>query len=908
MNEEAFTQVLSLGTLGTGEGEDGARSSPLLLACFFLVFILPGVGVRGAQEDDLLARPWPGEFVESGFPFYSSVLDARDLGRGFPTNNLTARGLILNFGAGCWACFDVDLLRMSAVWTGAGVTPASMAQGSYNTPGHKAPEGEADLPRIDGEPLLVNGLYPGWQTAESLSLTDPRAPDPDPTETGRGPLPAALGRFRAVCILERGVRLEYDIGGLAVREWVRQGMDQGVAVIRFQFQLPRVPSALWLVLGYPGRSQDEALTVEPTAARIVAEAARKPDGLMALRLRPSARGVGFEVVRAPGTRGLEVYAWQPPGREAPPPRRWPGSVVTSAPLGGAGDAYVLDDIPLPQENPWNRHVRLADLAFLPDGRAAGVTFDGDVWWIDGLRGDLRKVEWRRFTSGFHEPLGICTRDGAVFVYDRNGIWRLRDTDGNGEADVHELFSNGFSQTAETREFASGIRTAPDGSFVIAKGGQRGSTVSRESGSVLRISRDAATTTVLAYGLRQPFIGVNPGTGMITASDQQGHYVPATALEWIRTNVYYGFLPLFLPKEQYPAPIADPLTWIPHSINASGAGQVWATDPRMGPVEGGLIHLGYYRPEIFRVLLNRRARRLQAAVVSLRSDLSFAPLAGTVNPADGQVYIAGFQIWGTTAPKISGLARLRYTGAPSLTPREIVPMTEGILLGFDVALDPAQATDPANYSAERWTYRRTANYGSPHYKTGGGTGQETLVPSSVYLSRDHRTVFVGIPDMQSVMQMRLGWALKTSDGRSFARSAYFTPYELVTFDPPADGFDDLRVDLTPRVAALRTAETPLTAGEGHRLSELMGCVACHSNDGSLLGKIGPTWKGLFGSRRAFADGTTTTADEDYLRDSIREPAHRIVLGYEHSEAGMPSYAGILSDDQVTALILYIESLR
>jgi hypothetical protein len=39
--------------------------------------------------------------------------------------------------------------------------------------------------------------------------------------------------------------------------------------------------------------------------------------------------------------------------------------------------------------------------------------------------------------------------------------------------------------------------------------------------------------------------------------------------------------------------------------------------------------------------------------------------GAVNPIDGQLYFTGFQIFGTTAPQISGLARLRYIGVPSL---------------------------------------------------------------------------------------------------------------------------------------------------------------------------------------------------------------------------------------------------
>ena len=58
-----------------------------------------------AAEAKLAATTWSA-FVETNFPFFSSVLDARNLGKDWPTNNLTPRGLILNLGNQCWACFD----------------------------------------------------------------------------------------------------------------------------------------------------------------------------------------------------------------------------------------------------------------------------------------------------------------------------------------------------------------------------------------------------------------------------------------------------------------------------------------------------------------------------------------------------------------------------------------------------------------------------------------------------------------------------------------------------------------------------------------------------------------------------------------------------------------------------------
>src|SRR5438093_6631068 len=172
----------------------------------------------------------------------------------------------------------------------------------------------------------------------------------------------------------------------------------------------------------------------------------------------------------------------------------------------------------------------------------------------------------------------------------------------------------------------------------------------------------------------------------------------------------------------------------------------------------------------------------------------------------------------------------------------------------------------------------------------------MVPSSVYLSKNGKSAFLGIPDMKPVMQMRVGWALATKDGATLEQSAYFTPYELTRFDPAAEGFSDLTVDLTPK-AARAAAATPVSAEEGKRVAELMGCVACHSTDGSMLGKVGPTWKGLFGSEVALAGGAKILADESYLRESIREPAAKIVLGFEKSDTSMPRYEGVISDAQI-----------
>jgi cytochrome c oxidase subunit 2 len=81
----------------------------------------------------------------------------------------------------------------------------------------------------------------------------------------------------------------------------------------------------------------------------------------------------------------------------------------------------------------------------------------------------------------------------------------------------------------------------------------------------------------------------------------------------------------------------------------------------------------------------------------------------------------------------------------------------------------------------------------------------------------------------------------------------------------------------------------------------GCAVCHSVDGT--GRTGPTWKGLFGKTESFVDGSTVAVDENYLRQSITDPAAKVVAGYPPS---MPLTK--LSDRQISGLIEYIKSLK
>ncbi len=83
-----------------------------------------------------------------------------------------------------------------------------------------------------------------------------------------------------------------------------------------------------------------------------------------------------------------------------------------------------------------------------------------------------------------------------------------------------------------------------------------------------------------------------------------------------------------------------------------------------------------------------------------------------------------------------------------------------------------------------------------------------------------------------------------------------------------------------------------------------CIVCHSTDGSKV--IGPSFKGLYGSIRALADGSTITGDDNYIRESILNPNAVLVEGFPSGQ--MPMFQGTLSEEQVTQVIEYIKSLK
>jgi cytochrome c oxidase subunit 2 len=99
-------------------------------------------------------------------------------------------------------------------------------------------------------------------------------------------------------------------------------------------------------------------------------------------------------------------------------------------------------------------------------------------------------------------------------------------------------------------------------------------------------------------------------------------------------------------------------------------------------------------------------------------------------------------------------------------------------------------------------------------------------------------------------------------------------------------------------------TMTPAERGQDLYTVKGCVACHSLDGSI--KVGPSWKGLWGSTVKHTDGSTAQFDENYVRQSMMEPQAKIVAGFQG--VVMPSFQGQVKEEEINDIIEYIKTLK
>ncbi|MGV3774528.1 MAG: DUF6797 domain-containing protein, partial [Verrucomicrobiales bacterium] len=262
---------------------------------------------------------------------------------------------------------------------------------------------------------------------------------------------------------------------------------------------------------------------------------------------------------------------------------WKHQIVQPVLPGKAEDAYAIDTLSVPHENPWKALMFISGVDFFSNGDAAICTVHGDVWLVRGGNTPFhhaKQLTWKRFATGLYQPLGLKIVRDQIYVTGRDQITRLHDLNHDDEADFYQNFNNQIWTSADGHDYVACLETDSEGNFY---------TVSPRG--VHRISADGKIFSTLAEGFRNPNgLGVGPGN-IITVAPQEGNWTPASQVCEIKPGGFYGYGgPRTAPDRSlgYDAP----LCWIPRPLDNSSGGQVWTPGSQFGPLQNQMIHLSF----------------------------------------------------------------------------------------------------------------------------------------------------------------------------------------------------------------------------------------------------------------------------------------------------------------------------
>ena len=695
--------------------------------------------------------------------------------------------------------FDTELLRFHAAWEG-GLANFPRARGGLE--GQIGAAGDVSLST-------------GWGTGWGAKIAD------DPRTDHQGSV-AGL-KWRGIYTNGPHTVLSYSVGAQSVLELPGSEMHDGIRVFTRTFSVSASSEAKrilvldtgampkaglsggvvlekeGIVFGAAMRGVVDKIKITENGGRISCELPANNAPMtfqIAFAAAPSADVAKLTAAIQAKVKLPDLAALTKPG-----PARWGGPIEVPGKLGDSTAAYVVDDIPLPDENPYKSWMRPGGHDFLPDGTAVVVNLSGDVWLVSGLDAKLEHVKWKRFATGLFQPLGCKVVDGKIYVLGRDRITRLHDLNGDGEADFYESFNSDCIVTENYHEFALDLETDSAGNFFYAKGSPwQPTNRSPHQGTMLKVSKDGSKLEVIATGLRAPNgLGMGPGD-MLTVSDNQGHWMPTNRVNIVKPGGFYGMTPAahrelvfkradgsefkanpslqsardefkteFWGKSDTPTPTNGydlPLFWLPMDIDNSSGGEVWVPPgAKWGPWGGRMLQTSYGKCSIFGVTQETVDGVQQGGLVRFPLTFKSGIMRERFSPADGQLYVSGLNVWQSSAAKDGCFQRVRYTGKPVTMPIGFATKANGAEITFTAPLDAASAGDAANWSAEQWNYAWTGDYGSPEFSTRDPKkkGKDRIEVTKATVSADKKSVILELSDRVPAMTLRIKCNVKSADG-------------------------------------------------------------------------------------------------------------------------------------------------
>ncbi|NDD40666.1 MAG: hypothetical protein EB082_20030, partial [Verrucomicrobia bacterium] len=229
----------------------------------------------------------------------------------------------------------------------------------------------------------------------------------------------------------------------------------------------------------------------------------------------------------------------------------PSWVVTNAPAVRAEAGFLIEQLEI--LNSKSESAPITGLDFLPNGDLAFCTARGEVFIAGPWDNPTNPPVFRRFARGLMEPGGLRVFSGEMFVAQKCELTRLRDTDGDGEADYFECVSQAWGFNGNARQFAVGPVADKEGKFHVLLDGRGSRWEVPFRAWDVRFSRAGKDFEGWASGFHSPGGGGVFG-GEVFATDNAGPWAPAAKLVAVRESQPHGYPAAQpAPQEQFNEP-------------------------------------------------------------------------------------------------------------------------------------------------------------------------------------------------------------------------------------------------------------------------------------------------------------------------------------------------------------------
>ena len=429
--------------------------------------------------------------------------------------------------------------------------------------------------------------------------------------------------------------------------------------------------------------------------------------------------------------------------------------LLSAPLSFAADPDEADYYKITTfDTPKETAMEVASIDILPDGRLVMGTRRGEIWLVSGAgSSDPSGVSYQLFASGLHEVLGIAynPKDKNIYATTRYEITRLKDTNGDGRADVFDNVNDDWGVSGDYHEYAIGSRFDKAGDLwvTLCLTGSFSSKVPFR-GWALRIKPDGKMVPTCS-GIRSPGgIGFD-ADGEVFYCDNQGpwhgsctlqHLVPGTFQGHPGGNEWYSLAPNMGPRPIDPIPEAfqgergrkdarpggdpdrmvaergrikqllPPAVYLVHGKIGNSASAIICdlSSGKFGPFAKQLFVADQSHSNLSRVFLETVNGIKQGVVFPFRAGFKSGLIGGRMDE-EGRVFVGGSDRgWGARGGQPFCFEKLEWTGKTPFEVHEMRARPDGFELTFTQALDPATAGDVKSYSMREFTYAYREQYG------------------------------------------------------------------------------------------------------------------------------------------------------------------------------------------------------